>query len=559
MFVAKAKSDFAANRMEYLYTATKQQKYCDAVFFVRSRSFYVHMVVLSACSDFFVKNQYKLSATFSPFDFDVIDAILKYCYTGEIILGIDDHHYKKFIELANLLGMEIPPRYKTVDFYNCLEVLKLTGDSKLKKKAMDLTLENFKTLHKTQDFLNLPASSVIEILKSDDLIVPSEEDVFNSVKLWVNYDDASRKIDLAKLMSTVRLSLLSTEFLVEEVMNFCKSCEECVAHLRQIILDKISSNNKSFIQRETPRRRKEIKIALVGGTDIDMANTIDIYDGEKKSWTLSKSIEINKYRFASVIVGDWIVIIGGENSSKQTLTSVDYIDLQNGQKYPLRSLNQARHNLSSVTHYRDSSTDIYAIGGAEVTNIEKYTGHFLASVERWNSKTGEWKIVTPLLVTTDLHSASVIDDNIYLTGGRVIENQKNISTNKVQIYSVVRDSWTYGAQMIQERCDHSSVVCKGKLFVGGGYSYQTDTSTDSVEFYDPIANLWTEFTKLPKPLKSISLCCFRDKILCMGGFDGNTQFNDVWEYDDKSWNTVKSLNKGRTLAVAHVIPYDSII
>lgn len=66
-------------------------------------------------------------------------------------------------------------------------------------------------LYKTQDFLNLPASTVTEILKSDDLIVPSEEVKFNSVKLWINHDEAHRKKDLVQLISSVKLSWLSLE------------------------------------------------------------------------------------------------------------------------------------------------------------------------------------------------------------------------------------------------------------------------------------------------------------------------------------------------------------
>lgn len=60
-----------------------------------------------------------------------------------IILGIEDHHYDKLMDLANRLEMKIPKQYKTVDLSNCLEILRQSDDSELNKKAMDLTLENF--------------------------------------------------------------------------------------------------------------------------------------------------------------------------------------------------------------------------------------------------------------------------------------------------------------------------------------------------------------------------------------------------------------------------------
>ncbi|XP_077289889.1 kelch-like protein 23 [Arctopsyche grandis] len=541
MFVVKASSDFAAKRVEYLYDAMKQEKKYDTLFIVRGLRFYVHLVVLSACSEFFWTNKDQLEEIFSPFDFDVIDAILKYCYTGEI--SIADRHYDKLMELANRLEVKIPPRHETVDLSNCLEVLKSTEDSDLKTEAMDLTLGNFETLHKTKDFLNLPLFNVNEILKSNYLNVPSEEDVFNAVKLWVNHDNANRKSDLAQLMRSARLSLLSIEFFIDEILTFCHSCADCMTTLRQAVKDK---KDKSFVPRETPRRKiKGYKMALVGGWDIDTANTIDIFDGLKNSWTLSKNIGINKYYFASVLVGDWIVIIGGKKSLLEPMTSVEYIDLKSGQKQPLKPLNQARYDLSAVTLRRGSSTDVYAIGG--------FGGGFLSSVERWSSDTGDWEIIAPLLVAISNQSASVIVDKICITGGLT---SGRISTNKVQMYSVETNSWTYRAQMIQGRYNHSSVAFKGKLYVAGGFDYQTWTYLDSVEHYDPNANVWTAFIKLPEFALGISLGCFQNKLFSLGGFT-----SDVWEYDEtnKTWKASTSLSRERRYAVAHVIPYDSII
>ncbi|XP_077294579.1 kelch-like protein 7 isoform X2 [Arctopsyche grandis] len=501
MYLVKAKPDFAAKRVEYLYEAFQLNKKCDTLFTVRGRDFPAHLIVLMACSEFFGTNEGHVEKIFSDFDYEIIEAILKYCYTGEI--NIDEKHVEKLMDLANRLEVKIPKQFKTVDLSNCLNVLKSTGDSELLRKAMDLTSENFETLHKTQGFLNLPLFNLMEILKSNDLIVSSEESVFNAVKLWVNHDDANRKSDLALLMRSVRLSLLSMEFIVNEVMTFCHSCAECMTTIRQEIINK---NDKSFIPRETPRKKiKGYKMALVGGNHLNTANTIDIFDGLKNSWTLSKNIGINKKWFASVLVGDWIFIIGGEDSSGQSVTSVEYIDLKSGEKKPLKPLNQARLWFSAVTLRRGSSTDVYAIGG--------YGGGRLSSVERWSSNTGDWETnVAPLLVAVSNQSASVIADKIYITGGRTSEL---ISSNKVQMYSVETNSWTYRAQMIQGRHGHSSVAFKGKLYVAGGYDWETSSRLDSVEHYDPNANVWTAFTKLTQAASGISLGCFQNKLFSM--------------------------------------------
>ncbi|XP_077301164.1 kelch-like protein 24 [Arctopsyche grandis] len=360
MIKVKTKQGFATNRLNYFHDAMRENKFTDVYFAVRNRSFFAHMIVLSACSEFFIENRYKLSATFSEFEYPVINAMLKYCYLGEI--HINDEHFKEFLQLADKLQIKsIAPRYETIDQKNCLEVLRLSDDPILKEKAMILTLDNFKTLYKTPSFLNLPASALAEILKSDELNLLVEV-VFNSVKLWVNSDEENRRSVLVELLSSIKLT--SNEFLVKEVMVFCSVYPECIA-----ILQKAMQSLLNPIQTEDITNYE--KIALVGDNNLSGANTIDIYDGKNNSWTLSKDFDLNRSYPASVLVDDWMLIIGGYNSSDK----VDYIDLKTGQKHQLNPLNEGRHCLVAVTLRRNSSTDVYVIGGT-------HNGKALSSVER---------------------------------------------------------------------------------------------------------------------------------------------------------------------------------
>ncbi|XP_077291281.1 ectoderm-neural cortex protein 1-like [Arctopsyche grandis] len=545
MIEIKANPDFTRNRLDYLYDAMIDRKYTDVFFSVRTRSFFAHMVVLSACSDYFTKNEYKLSATFSDFEYPVIEAMLKYCYTGKI--KIDEKHFENFRKLADKLEIKnISPRYKTIDKKNCLEVLTLSDDPTSKEKAMELTISNFKTWHKTSDFLSLPVSVLSEILKSEDTNTESEEDIFESVKLWVNSDKANRRSGLAELFSSVKLSLLSTKFLVSEVADFVSSYPECNTIFKQALQSNMCLNQKESL----PRQRK-VKIALIGGEDTDTGNTIDIYDGNK--WTLSRDFNFDRESYASAIIDDWIMIIGGWKSG--AVSSVDYVDLKDGQKQSLKPLNESRYNLSAVTLCFDSSTDVYAIGGYGLKGP-------LSSVERWTMKTKNWDAnVAPLLQAVYFHQASVIGDRIYVTGGKAMKNGKYITTNEVQMYSVESNSWAYRAPMIHGRQSHSSVTFKGRLYVGGGHDLQTKTVLNSVEVFDPVANMWQSYCKLPMPVRYHSFSYFRNKLLFMGGYDGEIKLDNVWEYDDKndSWKALPNPNKKRSEAIAILIPYDSVV
>ncbi|XP_077285471.1 kelch-like protein 38 [Arctopsyche grandis] len=576
MIEVRAKPGFASKNFEYLYDAMKERKLTDVTFTVGNQNFFAHLVVLSACSEFFYENRYKLSAVFSEYNHTVIEAILKYCYTGKT--NIENKHFKNFMKLAEKLQIKsIAPQFETIDATNCVKVLSLSDDPNLREQAMSLTIDIFKNLYKNQEIVNLPVSTLTDILKSDKLNV-SPEEIFESVKLWVKSDETNRSSELVDLLSFVKLPSLSLEFLFKQVLVFCSPYAECIELLQRAIesiflncQSKLSISEQNLKNFQSKFSMAELnlnhcqfhKIALIGDFYSSVGNIIDVYDGRKNSWSLCRNFSFNRDQFASVLVKEEIMIIGGN----PYYTQVDYVDLKDGQKHSMKPLNQGRRAFSAVALHHLTSSDVYAIGG-------EYQNRHLSSVERWNSKTMNWdENVAPLLLAVCYHSASIIDDRIYVTGGRKRENKEETSINSMQVYSVDSNSWSYGTPMIQAREHHSSIAIKGKLYVGGGMmkeafsflnvssKFLRGVSLDSVESYDPITKVWTDFCTLPTPASGISLCFFQNKLLSIGGHDTNTSSNNVWEYDDesKSWRALQSLNEDRYLANAIVLPGYSTI
>ncbi|XP_077301674.1 kelch-like protein 7 [Arctopsyche grandis] len=558
MITLKTNPKFANTRIEHLYDCMKSQKHADVVFAVRNRSIFAHMVVLSGCSAFFENNLNQLSDIFSSFDDEVIDAVLKYCYIGEIL--IDETRLNKFMELANTLLIknvtieEKAPQYQTVDLSNCLEVLRLSYNPTAKKIAMDLTLENFLTLCKTSEFLRLPASTLAEILKSDNLNVSSEEDVFKSVKLWTDYDITNRKYKLLELLSSVRLTLLSIMFLTTEVMVYCYSSPECMINVNQA-MQTVLINRQNSLQKDNYRKRSA-KLAIVSSwSKSGVENTIDIYDKINNNWALSKDLGLNRWNYETVVVDDCILIIGGHNDAGP-VNAVQYIDLKDGRKYGLNPLNLSRNLFAAAKLSQDSSTDVYAIGGAESWLKPMNT------VERWNSKRRNWETnVAPLPVAVHSQAASVINGNIYVTGGYKLSEGKLKSIREVQKYSPQTNSWSYLTPMIENRRAHKSADINGKLYVVGGAKDITLSHIASVESYDLDADLWTLLCNLPSPRWGTVVRLFDNKLLFIGGHDEKTYLSDVLEYDvlNKKWCTLKSLSAARGGGDSILIPYNSVI
>ncbi|XP_077289919.1 kelch-like protein 25 [Arctopsyche grandis] len=554
MYDIEAKPDFEKERLEKLHSAAKQHKYIDVEFSVRNRSIFAHMVVLAACNEIFINESVEnLNAIFAGYDDAIIDAIFKFCYTG--IIYIDEDLYEKFKELATQLQIT-NLYYKTINLNNCLEALTLSNDPTSIEKAMDLTLENFDTLHKTQNFLRLPVNILVDIIKSDILNVSSETFVLNSVKLWVEEDQNKRKPKLEELLSFVKLPALTMEINFTEIQSGYYSSSEYIKKVNEAI-ECILKNQTS-----TNQRWRREKIALVGSYDARDLSTFDVFDSKYKRWTPSRDFDFKRYGFVSVLVDDWILIIGGIDSSdsRETTTTVEYIDLKDNRKHALEPLNLAHISFTAVAIRGDVSTDVYVIGGTAET-------YSLTKVERWNSKIKNWVNVAPLKRGVYNHSASVIEDKIYVTGGRIAINGIEKAINRVQMYSASTDTWSHRNRMSKKRCDHSSATLNGILYVAGGLIIESVSYLsflDSVESYNPKANVWTRFSSLPTPRADFSLCSFQNKLLCIGGHNGNfLKLDEVLEYDvrNNNWKPTSSLSARKSGAPlsAFVIPYNSAV
>ncbi|XP_077288114.1 kelch-like protein 25 [Arctopsyche grandis] len=313
MIELKAKPEFMTKRLEYFYESMKNEKHVDMPISVNGRNFYSHMIVLTACSQFFDSDETSLNEALSGFDFPVIEAMLSYCYLGEIL--IDDKHFEKFMELAKKLNMNsIDPRHKFIDHTNCLEVLRLSDD------PISRMIQGKGDLHITPSFLSLPATILAEILASEEINVDSEEDDFNSLKLWVNSDEVNRRSELLNLLSLVKFLLLSIQFLVMKSIDFCSLYPECNAIIKQAIKS-ILPNYQCLEQNESLRGR----IDKDGNSK--STNEVQVYSVECNTWSYNAPMIQGRENHSSITITGRLYVAGGYNAETQSfLDSIESFD-----------------------------------------------------------------------------------------------------------------------------------------------------------------------------------------------------------------------------------------
>ncbi|XP_036081468.1 kelch-like protein 17 isoform X4 [Rousettus aegyptiacus] len=204
---------------------------CDIVLHVAAKEIRAHKVVLASCSPYFhamftneMSESRQTHVTLHDIDPQALDQLVQFAYTAEIVVG--EGNVQTLLPAASLLQLNgvrdacCKFLLSQLDPSNCLGIRGFADThscSDLLKAAHRYVLQHFVDVAKTEEFMLLPLKQVLELVSSDSLNVPSEEDVYRAVLSWVKHDVDARRQHVPRLMKCVRLPLLSRDFLLGHV------------------------------------------------------------------------------------------------------------------------------------------------------------------------------------------------------------------------------------------------------------------------------------------------------------------------------------------------------
>lgn len=173
-------------------------------------------------------------------------------------------------------------------------------------------------------------------------------------------------------------------------------------------------------------------------------------------------------------------------------------------------------------------TKIYAIGGAKnpaySTNLLRPTVPVenLAINEVYDTETNAWTTRRPMLTARNHHGAALINNKVYVVGGRVgstfiIGLSTNVSTNEV--YDVATDTWASVLGLPTARSGVGVAVLNGRMHVLGGEAYLNDLvgTYRTHEAYDPKTNTWERLPPMPTPRHGLAVGEIGGKIYAVSG------------------------------------------
>jgi len=281
-------------------------------------------------------------------------------------------------------------------------------------------------------------------------------------------------------------------------------------------------------------------IYVIGGIDNNGAYVGNVEystyhpDGTLDSWQKTSALIEGRFYLAAVSINGFVYALGGAKgalgSDNIPIASVEKAKiLGDGSLGPWQLenyLTTPRRGTKAVVY----NNHIFTIGG--------YNGKFLRSIERAevreDGSLSEW-VPEDQQANIDryIHSATIFNDNIYLLGGHV-HNDNKVSYGDVEMSHISKNGtlspWIIEKTILQNpRFIASSFAINNYLYILGGHDGANRLR--SVEFAalesGGHVGSWTFTSPLPSGRDGSAVVTHNDNVYVLGGIDNNRVLNSV--------------------------------
>nr|XP_039252170.1 kelch-like protein 5 isoform X1 [Styela clava] len=530
-----------------------KQQLCDVTLIVGSKRIPAHKLVLSSTSDYFhaMFNHDLLESTQSEIELndidpEALDELVKYMYSGKLELREDN--VERLLSTANILQLMVVVN-AACDFLknqlhpsNCLGIHAFAdtqGCVQLQQAAREYTMEHFIEVTQNREFLLLPQEEVVKLFSSDEVNVPKEEDMFSAVLLWIQHDIEQRKSLIPELLSNIRLTHVSKEFLADQVQSNPHIYEslECQRQVVDSLMHHLLPERHPSLQ--SPRKSTTGQLFAIGGMDsgkgFSSAATIECFDPRRNTWAVFASMTGRRLQFGVAVLDEKLYLVGGRDGLK-TLNSVECFNPRTKTWNALPPVATHRHGLGVAV----LNGPMYAVGGHDGWS-------YLNTVERWDPQTRTWNYVAPMWLSRSTLGVAVLNDKLYAVGGR----DGSSCLRSVEYFDPHTNKWTNCAPMLKRRGGVGVGVCGGCMYAIGGHdapaSSQMSRLQETVERYDPSTDQWTIVAPMSVPRDAVGICVLGGRLYACGGYDGQSYLVTCESYspEKNEWSFEACLNTGR--------------
>ncbi|KAM4721951.1 actin-binding protein IPP isoform 1-T2 [Rhinophrynus dorsalis] len=536
-----------------------QLEFCDVQIQIGDTVFRVHKLVMAASSPYFaamlaggMKESLNDVVQINGVEPSSFESLLDFIYTGSV--NISTENVQELMTSADMLQLshvvELCSDFlkEQIEPANCIGFFQFSEQLAC-QPLLEFT-ESYINTHFTEvqlgdEFPALNKDQLIRILRSEELCIEDEYQVFSAAMLWIQKDIGTRKRHVVEVLEPVRFSLLPPQRLqkyIEDVTDFSLRVA-LQTLLREYCEPSHSLKDKKlchFLQtsRVRPRRKARKFLYAIGGytrlqggrwSDSRALSCVERFDTFSQYWSTVSSLHQARSGMSVAVLEGRIYVIGGEKDS-MIFDCVECYDPVNKQWTAVSSMNQPRCGLGVCACHGV----IYALGGwvgAEIGNsIERFSpeentwqevgymivprynfaccerqgmiyvvggmsheGTELRSAEVYDPIGKRWMSLPPMSTCRAYLGVASLNDCLYAVGGW---NERQDALNTVEKFSFEEEQWVEVAPMKNPRAGVSVVCVNGLLYAAGGratiQNFSAPVTSDSVEVYNPHTDSWTE-------------------------------------------------------------------
>ena len=265
-------------------------------------------------------------------DPSAVELLISFAYTGTI--EVTEDNVQSLLPAANLLQLT-EVRDACCEFLkkqlhpcNCLGFMTfadLHSCPGLFSASQHFARKHFPEVRMSEEFIQLPASSVIELISSSELGVLSEEDVFEAVIQWVSHDSENRSEHLPVLLEHVRYQLLPQCYILKyvtenDLLKSNTACKDFIINVLKYRLMTPSERASIESGRENISRVRiggPQSILVVGGQAPKAIRNIEIYDVKTNSCRDGPELVSRRCRCGVTVLRGSVYAVGGFDGSSR--------------------------------------------------------------------------------------------------------------------------------------------------------------------------------------------------------------------------------------------------
>ncbi len=519
----------------------------DVMLMAEGQSIPCHKFLLAAASEYFYDRLVVASNAvdhnlleIEGISFQTLKVIVSYIYTGNINVTVENGG--GLIPACKMLKLH--SAYDTCASYimekispaNCVGLYKVATANefqKMKDKAWEVMVKNFKEVVSGPEFQSMSADDVEEYIKNDGLRVANEDPVYDAVISWIRHNPDERRIFFSKLIKNVRFRFCSAYYLKylagKETLMETVSCQKMLlSALKHQDAGRFCWDNaeaECVDCRVLPREgyQRQLDMIIIGGvSDPGRVLSGNCWRFQNEEWELQEcSLPTKIHPFSACDVKDGIVVSGGYCNGKP-VSQCWLLSTSTYQWSPLPDLNMARLRHASVC----VGGQVFVIGG------EGCDGKEMSSMECL-PKTREHYAVMLDIPKPLVHPMVAAEEQyIYVFGGT---DMKWNCSRSCYMYDTDKKCWHDLPDMPLACTFGSAVVWKNRIFVVGGF----DRSCMS---FNPALNVWTTLSQCRHEHADGPAVLWKCSIIVCGGRNREAKRDDgtsagssvIEEYDPET-------------------------